>query len=59
MTTSLSLRRRIVHVIEDSLYKSPVVCREEGDERILIWIRTRSSDGRNDRVRKDSAGLLE
>lgn len=59
MSTTLRLSSRIVHVIENSLYESPVIGREEGDEGILFWIRTRSIDGRNDRVRKDNPGLIE
>ena len=59
MITTLSLRGCIVHVIEDPLHESSVVGGEEGDEGILVGIRRRSADRRNDRVREDGAGLLE
>ena len=59
VSTTLSLSSRIVYVIEDSLYESPVVRREEGDEWILIRIRSRLGDGGNDSVRQDNPSLVE
>lgn len=59
LITTCGLSRPIVDVAEHSLYEAPIVCREEGDEGILLWIRTGTSDSWDDGVRKIVSGLLE